>query len=155
MPSPPVVYMLVQSSLDKCCRDSAIGTSAQRVGDFILWILLPLRVFLTMLRMVLYRTNIHYRQFCLEEAEREWKWTNEHRPETEVWTYLFIIAKSLILWGLYYAVTPAKVIWAVPPIMYSLIMADKWRDLPKTGAFISFLVFWPLKYPWGTPLQWI
>lgn len=115
----------------------------------------PFQVLLLTIHMQLYKLSIVYNSFCLDETERAWEWSNQQWPETEVWTHIFKASKSVFLWALYYAVTPAKMIWMVPPLLVSFIMADKWQDLPKTGAFIALAIFWFLKFPLDTPIQWV
>lgn len=115
----------------------------------------PFQILLLTIHMQLYKLSIVYNSFCLDETERAWKWSNEHRPETEVWTHILKVSKSVFLWALYYAVTPAKMIWMGPPLLVSFIMADRLQDLPKTGSFIALAVFWFLKFPLDTPIQWV
>lgn len=117
--------------------------------------LFPFQIALLTVHMQLYRLSLVYNSYCLEETERAWRWGNLYRRETEVWTFLFNLFKAVLLWGIYFTVTPCKMVWMIPPILMSFIMADKWRDLPRNGSFVALCLFWFLKFPLGMPIEWI
>lgn len=126
-----------------------------KLWGVLMCIFFPIQILMLTVHMQLYKLSMIYNSFCLDETERAWKWSNEQRPETEVWTHIFKVSKSVFLWAIYYAVTPAKMIWMGPPLLVSFIMADKLQDLPKTGSFIALAIFWFLKFPLDTPIQWV
>ena len=73
----------------------------------------------------------------------------------QAWKAGFKLLKAVLLWSIYFAITPATMVWMMPPVLMSAIMADRWRDLPKTGSFVAVVLFWFLKFPLGTPIQWL
>jgi hypothetical protein len=133
-------------------RESPAGQTLQVLGELLNVVLLPLRVVWFHLHRWAYETSLAYNDFCMQEARREWVWTNLHQPEMEVWTFLWQLAKSLVLWATYFAITPARVAWTLPPLVYALIVSDSWGDLLRKGSFLSFVTFWFLKFPVGSEL---
>lgn len=73
----------------------------------------------------------------------------------QAWKSGFKLTKAVVLWGIYFAITPATMVWMIPPVLMSVIMADRWRDLPKTGSFVAVVLFWFLKFPLGSQIQWV
>lgn len=115
----------------------------------------PFQILALTIHMQLYRFSLVYNSYCLEETERAWRWGNIYEKQTAAWKSGFALFKSVLLWGLYFVVTPATMLWMMPPVLMCAIMADRWQDLPKTGSFVAVVLFWFLKFPLGTPIQWV
>lgn len=139
----------------RTCRESKIGQLLHQLWGYVMIVLFPFQILALTIHMQLYKLSLVYNSYCLDETERAWRWGNIYEKESECWKSGFALFKAVLLWAIYFVVTPATMVWMMPPVLMSAIMADRWRDLPKTGSFIAVVLFWFLKFPLGTPIQWL
>lgn len=115
--------------------------------------LLPLRIQWYHVQRWLHMRTVEYCNWCELQAEREWAWSKAHEPELLFWADMWRLFVSVILWCIYMAVTPATVAFMLPVLLHAFVMAEDWESFTRTGSFVTFVLFFFIKFPWGTPVR--
>ena len=65
------------------CREPEIGKLLHSIWGLVMVAVFPFQILALTIHVQLYKLSVVYNSYCLEEAERAWRWGNIYEKETQ------------------------------------------------------------------------